>query len=156
MIPSRVSVDGSLEQGTETELLKMAEGSIPTVTESLTKTELNESGEKTMGTKDLNYVVYHNTTGVRTEAKTSSKSGNNVSNNIKKAESNGWAQTEIGWMYNENGKPITGWKQINGKWYYFETNGVMQTGWRTINGKIYYGLYFNNSHIPLFDIFGKR
>ena len=137
-IPSRVLVNGSLEQRAGTDFLKMVQGSIPTVTGSLTKTELNEAGQKTMGTKDLNHVAYHDTTGVRTEAKASSKSGNNASNDIKNAESNGWVKTEIGWMYNEKGKPVTGWKQIDGKWYYFETNGVMCTGWRTINGKIYY------------------
>ena len=37
-----------------------------------------------------------------------------------------------------DGLDVTGWKQIDGKWYYFEAGGVMQTGWRTINGKIYY------------------
>lgn len=137
-IPSCVFVNGSLDQRMGMEFLKMGQGSIPTVTGSLIKTELNKSGEKTMGIKDINYVLYHDTTGVRTVAKASSKSGNNVSSDIKNAESNGWAQTEIGWMYNENGKPVTGWKQIDGKWYYFETNGVMQTGWHTIDGKIYY------------------
>ena len=137
-IPSRTSVNGSLEQRAETNLMKMRQGAIPTVTGSLIKTESNKSGKKTMGTKDLNYVAYHDTTGVRTEAKAAAKSGKNLSSNIKKAASNGWVRTEMGWMYNENGKPVAGWKRIDGKWYYFEANGVMQTGWRTINGKIYY------------------
>ena len=91
-----------------------------------------------MGTKDLNYVAYHDTTGVRTEAKAASNSGKNLSSNIKKAASNGWVRTEMGWMYNENGKPVTGWKRIDGKWYYFEANGVMQMGWKQISGKWYY------------------
>ncbi len=137
-IPSCVFVNGSLDQRMGMEFLKMGQGSIPTVTGSLIKTELNKSGEKTMGIKDINHVLYHDTTGVRTVAKASSKSGNNVSSDIKNAESNGWAQTEMGWMYNESGKPVTGWKQIDGKWYYFEANGVMQTGWKQVSGKWYY------------------
>lgn len=55
-IPSRTSVNGSLEQRAETNLMKMGQGAIPTVTGSLIKTESNKSGKKTMGTKDLNYV----------------------------------------------------------------------------------------------------
>ena len=137
-IPSRVFVNGSLDQRMGMEFLKMGQGSIPTVTGSLIKTELNKSGEKTMGIKDINHVLYHDTTGVRTVAKASSKSGNNVSSDIKKAERNGWVKTEMGWMYNESGKPVTGWKQIDGKWYYFEANGVMQTGWKQIGDKWYY------------------
>ena len=137
-IPSCVFVNGSLDQRMGMEFLKMGQGSIPTVTGSLIKTELNKSGEKTMGIKDINHVLYHDTTGVRTVAKASSKSGNNVSSDIKKAERNGWVKTEMGWMYNESGKPVTGWKQIDGKWYYFEANGVMQTGWKQIGDKWYY------------------
>ena len=91
-----------------------------------------------MGIKDINYVLYHDTTGVRTAAKAASGDKNSVLSNINKSERNGWVKTEIGWMYNENGKPVTGWKLIDGKWYYFESTGVMQTGWRTISGKIYY------------------
>ena len=137
-IPSCVFVNGSLEQRMGMEFLKMGQGSIPTVTGSLIKTELNKSGEKTMGIKDINHVLYHDTTGVRTVAKAASKSGNDVSSDIKKAERNGWIKTEMGWMYNESGKPVTGWKQIDGKWYYFEANGVMQTGWKQVSGKWYY------------------
>ena len=137
-IPSCVFVNGSLEQRMGMEFLKMGQGSIPTVTGSLIKTELNKSGEKTMGIKDINHVLYHDTTGVRTVAKAASKSGNDVSSDIKKAERNGWVKTEMGWMYNESGKPVTGWKQIDGKWYYFEANGVMQTGWKQVSGKWYY------------------
>ncbi|PGE97970.1 hypothetical protein COF51_04350 [Bacillus pseudomycoides] len=32
----------------------------------------------------------------------------------------------------------TGWQQINGAWYYFNSSGAMQTGWQQINGKWYY------------------
>jgi hypothetical protein len=32
----------------------------------------------------------------------------------------------------------TGWKQIDGVWYYFNGSGAMQTGWIQENGKWYY------------------
>ena len=33
----------------------------------------------------------------------------------------------------------TGWKMIQGKYYYFaKSSGIMQTGWLTVNGKTYY------------------
>ena len=137
-IPSRVLVNGNLEQRVEMDFLKMGQGSIPTVAGNLTKTELNKSGEKAMGIKDINYVLYHDTTGVRTVAKAAARNGNSLSSDIKKAESNGWVKTEMGWMYKENGKIVTGWKQIDGKWYYFESTGVMQTGWKQVSGKWYY------------------
>ena len=137
-IPSRVLVNGNLEQRVEMDFLKKGQGSIPTVAGNLTKTELNKSGEKAMGIKDINYVLYHDTTGVRTVAKASARNGNSLSSDMKKAESNGWVKTEIGWMYKENGKLVTGWKQIDGKWYYFEASGVMQTGWKQVSGKWYY------------------
>lgn len=137
-IPSCVLVTGSSEQRAEMEILKMVQGSIPVVIGSLTKTELKKSGEKTMGIKDINYVMYHDTTGVRTAAKAASGNKNSVLSNINKSERNGWVKTEIGWMYNENGKPVRGWKLIDGKWYYFESTGVMQTGWKQISGKWYY------------------
>ena len=138
LIPSRVLVNGNLEQRVEMDFLKMGQGSIPTVAGNLTKTELNKSGEKAMGIKDINYVLYHDTTGVRTVAKAAARNGNGLSSDIKKAESNGWVKTEMGWMYKENGKLVTGWKQIDGKWYYFESTGVMQTGWKQVSGKWYY------------------
>ena len=136
--PSRVLVNGNLEQRVEMDFLKMGQGSIPTVAGNRIKTELKKSGEKTMGIKDINYVMYHDTTGVRTAAKAASGNKNSVLSNINKSERNGWVKTEIGWMYNGNGKPVTGWKLIDGKWYYFESTGVMQTGWKLISGKWYY------------------
>lgn len=137
-IPSCVLVTGSSEQRAEMEILKMVQGSIPVVIGSLTKTELKKSGEKTMGIKDINYVMYHDTTGVRTAAKAASGNKNSVLSNINKSERNGWVKTEIGWMYNENGKPVTGWKLISGKWYYLHTDGAMRTGWKQIDDKWYY------------------
>ena len=52
----------------------------------------------------------------------------------------GWGQNDAGsWLYYENNKPVTGWKQIEGIWYYFDAAGLMQSrGWRQIGGKWYY------------------
>ena len=52
----------------------------------------------------------------------------------------GWINTKYdGWLYaNADGTPVTGWKKINGKWYYFTPEwGNMVTGARSINGVLY-------------------
>ena len=70
-----------------------------------------------------------------------------------------WKQdSQNNWSWIENGIKATGWKLINGKWYYFYSNGnmaigwlksgnewyyltesgAMATGWELINGKWYY------------------
>ena len=61
----------------------------------------------------------------------------------------GWVLTSSGWYYMDpsDGKMVTGWKQINGYRYYFETQqgkteGKMHTGWyQDEQGKWY---FFNN------------
>ncbi len=42
------------------------------------------------------------------------------------------------WSWTENGVKATGWKLIDGKWYYFYSNGNMATGWVKDGGKWYY------------------
>ena len=41
----------------------------------------------------------------------------------------GWANTAEGWKYFENAKAVSGWKQVDGKWYFFNAEGVMQKWW---------------------------
>ncbi|NGT68233.1 SH3 domain-containing protein [Clostridium perfringens] len=73
-----------------------------------------------------------------------------------------WVNKDGKWYYYENGKMVTGWKLVDGEWYYLGSDGVMVTGWielgdiwyylsdsgamvkgwQTISGKTY---YFNDS-----------
>ena len=45
---------------------------------------------------------------------------------IDRDTAGGWGQNDAGrWLYYLDGKPVTGWKQIGGKWYYFDPDGAM-------------------------------
>ena len=35
----------------------------------------------------------------------------------------GWSEEENQWRFYENNKPVVNWKQIQGKWYFFDQNG---------------------------------
>ncbi|NRT73289.1 cell wall-binding protein [Clostridium beijerinckii] len=49
-----------------------------------------------------------------------------------------WKQDNVGWWYSEGDEYATGWRSINGEWYYFDENGYMKTGWVQYQGKWYY------------------
>ena len=69
------------------------------------------------------------------------KENSNVSNDSKAVDKikSGWQEIEGNWYYfNSNGNMKTGWEEINVYWYYFNSDGVMQTGWQEIGGKWYY------------------
>lgn len=85
-------------------------------------------------------------TGTATRAEVAAVLHRYVELVIDPATAQGWTQNDAGqWLYYENGKPVTGWKQINGKWYYLDTAGIMQSGgWKQIGGKWYY-LYADGS-----------
>ena len=51
---------------------------------------------------------------------------------------NGWIIDQGYKYYYENGKKVTGWLQLNNKWYYLNAKGIMQTGWLQLNNKWYY------------------
>lgn len=53
-----------------------------------------------------------------------------------------WVQGENGWHYFDNNKQATGWKQVDGKWYFFNAEGVMQKWW-VKDGNTWY--YLNGS-----------
>lgn len=49
-----------------------------------------------------------------------------------------WKNDSTGWWYAEGSGYSNGWKQIDGFWYYFDTNGYMKTGWLQDSDKWYY------------------
>ncbi|OOM18674.1 autolysin [Clostridium saccharobutylicum] len=49
-----------------------------------------------------------------------------------------WKQDSNGWWNTEGDSYSTGWRSINGAWYYFNTDGYMKTGWLNDNGTWYY------------------
>lgn len=85
-------------------------------------------------------------TGTATRAEVAAVLHRYVELVIDPATAQGWAQNDAGqWLYYENGKPVTGWKLVDGKWYYLDTAGLMQAGgWKQIGGKWYY-LYADGS-----------
>ena len=52
----------------------------------------------------------------------------------------GWHQDNIGWWWtNEDGTyPVSQWRYINDRWYFFNESGYMKTGWISWNGSWYY------------------
>ena len=54
---------------------------------------------------------------------------------------NGWSQNDSGeWYYNQDRKPVKGWPFSQQKWYWLDkTAGKMFSGgWKQIDGKWYY------------------
>ena len=74
-------------------------------------------------------------TGVAGHTFTDTNSGNNNSGSIV----TGWKQIDNKWYYYDSeGNKTTGWQKVKGIWYYMDNDGVMLTGWQFINGKWYY------------------
>lgn len=49
-----------------------------------------------------------------------------------------WRESGNNWWYSQGSSYATGWTQINGQWYYFNSNGYMKTGWQYDNGNWFY------------------
>lgn len=49
-----------------------------------------------------------------------------------------WKQDSNGWWNTEGSSYSVGWKEIDGKCYYFGQDGYMKTGWIKYDGKSYY------------------
>ena len=49
-----------------------------------------------------------------------------------------WVNKDGKWYYYENGKMVTGWKLVDGEWYYLGSDGVIVTGWIELGGIWYY------------------
>ncbi|MDW0114037.1 N-acetylmuramoyl-L-alanine amidase [Sporosarcina saromensis] len=58
------------------------------------------------------------------------------------ASTSGWVKTNGQWSYSENGNLITGWKNVDSKWYFMDNHALMKTGWVAIQGKWY---FFNSN-----------
>ena len=77
-----------------------------------------------------------------------SSSRNNGFGVVKKTGSGTWMQDAKGWWYKESdgSYPKSKWMELSynniNRWYYFDEEGYMATGWKFINGKWYY-LYEN-------------
>ncbi len=57
----------------------------------------------------------------------------------EKIKATGWKVIDGTWYYfNETGLMQTGWQKIDNVWYYLESNGAMQKGWKKINNLWYY------------------
>ena len=57
----------------------------------------------------------------------------------------GWKKINGSWFYaSQKGVAQVGWKKIGGSWYYFDKSGLMLTGWQKTGGTWYY-LNFNGS-----------
>ncbi len=55
------------------------------------------------------------------------------------ASLNGWKQITGKWYYyDEDGQTVTGWNYIGGVWYYMDQSGVMATGWQQVGSTWYY------------------
>lgn len=54
------------------------------------------------------------------------------------AASAAWKQDAKGWWNTEGNSYSIGWRQIDGKWYHFDSTGYMSTGWINDKGTWYY------------------
>ena len=68
------------------------------------------------------------------------QNGNYVVKSLQSDEKlTGWQEIDNKWYYyNADGEKTTDWQNVDGKWYYMNNDGVMQTGWQSIGGSWYY------------------
>ena len=60
---------------------------------------------------------------------------------VSETKKDGWIQEDNQWRFYENNKPVTKWKQIQGKWYYFDKDG------NRISNTTFDGYAFNNDGV---------
>ncbi|WP_026885094.1 InlB B-repeat-containing protein [Clostridium beijerinckii] len=67
-----------------------------------------------------------------------------------------WLQNYDGnWTYMEGYTYATGWRQIGGTWYFFDSYGLMRTGWISSNGDWYYADLSGAMQTGVIQIEGK-
>lgn len=76
-------------------------------------------GDKYVGA-DGNYIE-----GYKDERRTNSKG-------------TGWVGYDRQWKYYKKNRLVTGWKNISGKRYYFDSTGYMHMGWLNVKGNYYF------------------
>ena len=60
---------------------------------------------------------------------------------VSETKKDGWIQEDNQWRFYENNKPVTKWKQIQGKWYYFDKDG------NRLSNTTFDGYAFNNDGV---------
>ena len=74
----------------------------------------------------------------------SGSSGRKKAKAVTKPANGDWMQDSKGWWYKQHdgSYPKNTWLQLSynnkSNWYYFDEQGYMQTGWKLVNGKWYY------------------
>uniref|UniRef100_UPI000C17BD22 N-acetylmuramoyl-L-alanine amidase family protein n=3 Tax=unclassified Clostridium TaxID=2614128 RepID=UPI000C17BD22 len=64
-----------------------------------------------------------------------------ISTIIPVAANAAWkTDSQNNWSWVENDNTATGWKLIQGTWYYFDSNGIMKTGWLKDTDGTWYNL----------------
>lgn len=66
-----------------------------------------------------------------------------------------WKQNKFGWWYTEGNSWATGWRLIDGSWYYFSKTGYMNTGW-VCDGFNWYYLNSDGSMVSSTMIDGNK
>lgn len=84
-------------------------------------------------------LIINNTYYIPVSAKWISNSKDNWTWIEGKTKVTGWKEIDKNWYYfNEDGIMSRGWLKYNEKWYNLSNSGVMNTGWKEINGKFYH------------------
>lgn len=67
-----------------------------------------------------------------------------------------WIKSYYGnWSYTEGYGYATGWRQIDGLWYFFDSYGLMRTGWINDGGQWYYADLSGAMQTGIIQIEGK-
>ena len=127
---------------------------------STSKIENQEKSKEKVEKTDNSSKIDNDNKEEKTEKKTpaTEEKKAEVKKEEKKVEKvkEGWQEENNNWRFYEHNKPVTNWKKIQGKWYYFNKDGhrlsnttfdgyvfnkdgvMAENGWNFINGKWYF------------------